>query len=228
MTRKNWNKDWKFTKDKVTVKEGASVLETAEWIDINIPHTWNGDDGQDGGNDYYRGTCYYTKALPKTDLENHGDYDEVYLEFEGTNSSATLYINGKEIASHDGGYSTWRVNITEYLQDENEIVVAVDNAPNDYVYPQTADFTFYGGIYRSDNICRVKKVHFDMDYFGGRGVMVTPEIKGSNAEVKVNTYLTDTTGDETLNFVIYDMGNVVAKAENTATNPLLILKKDLS
>ena len=111
----------------------------ANWTEVDLPHTWNGEDGQDGGNDYYRGTCFYVKTL---DIETPSGTDEVYVEFEGANSSADLYVNGKAAGHHDGGYSTWRVNVTSLLQAENELVVAVDNAPNDHVYPQMADFTF--------------------------------------------------------------------------------------
>ena len=127
--RQIWNDNWKFTKNK----------EENAWENIELPHTWNGIDGQDGGNDYYRGTCYYKKNVTRSQLP---DTKIIYMEFEGTNSSAELFVNGKSVAQHDGGYSTWRADITPYLQEENEILVAVDHAPSNRVYPQTADFTF--------------------------------------------------------------------------------------
>ena len=104
--------------------------------------------------------------------------DRYYLELNGANSSAWVYLNGKEIASHDGGYSTWRVDITDLLQRENLFAIAVDNAPNDRVYPQVADFTFYGGLYRDVNIICVSESHFDLDYFGGSGLQITPDVSG--------------------------------------------------
>ena len=97
---------------------------------VELPHTWNGKDGQDGGNDYYRGTCYYAKELNKLDLPKA---DEYYLEFCGANSSADVYVNGTHLAHHDGGYSTFRVNITPALAQENLIVVAVNNEKNDTI-----------------------------------------------------------------------------------------------
>lgn len=103
--RKNINAAWSFTKDAVSVAEGSSVLAQGNWEVLDLPHTWNGTDGQDGGNDYYRGTCYYAKKMKK---EEFGDFPVLYLEFNGANSSAVLYVNGKEAARHDGGYSTWR------------------------------------------------------------------------------------------------------------------------
>ena len=103
-----WNHMWAFTK----MADAAPTEMPGKWDFVNLPHTWNGLDGQDGGDDYYRGTCWYAKELKKADLP---EADRYYLEFEGTNSSAVLYIDGKEIARHDGGYSTWRADITDAL-----------------------------------------------------------------------------------------------------------------
>ena len=196
----NWNDAWLFSKDK-------SAL-TTDWEAVNLPHTWNAKDGQDGGNDYYRGTCYYTKKLALSDC---GDAEEVYLEFEGANSSADVYVNGNIAVHHDGGYSTFRANITPFLKEENEILVAVDNAPNDRVYPQMADFTFYGGIYRDVNVICVPKAHFDLDYYGGPGITVTPVVEGTNANVEVKSYFTGLAGNENVKYVIKDSETVVAE-----------------
>lgn len=153
-----WNEGWQFCKNAGEEKAAAA------WERVDLPHTWNGTDGQDGGNDYYRGTCCYKKTLKKEEIED----EEVYLEFEGVNSSADLYVNGRLLAHHDGGYSTWRCNITQALEEENEIRVLVDNAPNDHVYPQMADFTFYGGIYRNVSLLFVGKVRFDLIILAAR------------------------------------------------------------
>ena len=208
--RKNINAAWSFTKDAVSVAEGSSVLAQGNWEVLDLPHTWNGTDGQDGGNDYYRGTCYYAKKMKK---EEFGDFPVLYLEFNGANSSAVLYVNGKEAARHDGGYSTWRVNVTDLLQDDNEIVVAVDNAANDRVYPQMADFTFYGGLYRSVNVVGVPETHFDLDYYGGPAIMVTPKVEGKEAKVEVQVFVTNAEHDDVLEYVIKDGDQVVASAE---------------
>ena len=108
---------------------------------LDIPHTWNARDGQDGGNDYWRGTCVYEKNFP---IPNFTDEEKIYLQFDGVNASAKVTLNGSEIMSHHGGYSTFRCDITEYLKNENHLVVEADNSVNDKVYPQKADFTFYG------------------------------------------------------------------------------------
>ncbi len=204
-----WNDSWLFTKDVALVSADHTVINGSDWEPVTLPHTWNAEDGQDGGNDYYRGTCYYTKKLA---LAECSDAEEIYIEFEGANSSAMVYVNGKLAVSHDGGYSTFRANITELLKEENEILVAVDNSPNDRVYPQMADFTFYGGIYRNVNIICVPKAHFDLDYYGGPGIKVTPVVNGANANVEVVGYFTGLTGNETVKYVIKDGDTVVAEA----------------
>lgn len=208
--RKNINAAWSFTKDAVSVTENSSVLAQGSWEAVDLPHTWNGIDGQDGGNDYYRGTCYYAKKMKK---EEFGDAPVLYLEFEGANSSATVYVNGKEAGHHDGGYSIWRVKVTDFLQEDNEIVVAVDNAANDRVYPQNADFTFYGGLYRSVNVIGVPRSHFDLDYYGGPAIMVTPKVEGKNATVRVQVFVTDAEQGDVLEYVIKDGDQVVASTE---------------
>ena len=123
-----------------------------------------------------------------------------------------VYVNGKLAVHHDGGYSTFRANITELLDGDNEILVAVDNAPNDRVYPQMADFTFYGGIYRDVNIICVPKAHFDLDYYGGPGITVTPIVDGANANVEVQGYFTGLAGTETVTYIIKDGDTVLAEA----------------
>ena len=153
----NFNTKWAFSKEACEVP----AVMPEKWYWVTLPHSWNNIDGQDGDNDYYRGTAYYAKELEKIDLP---EADRYYLEIRGANSSAAVYANGKEIAKHDGGYSTWRVDITDVIDVKTLFVIAVDNAANDRVYPQSADFTFYGGLYRDVNIIAVSESHFDLDY----------------------------------------------------------------
>ncbi len=154
---------------------------------VTLPHTWNNIDGQDGGNDYWRGTCTYRTrfAAPVYDAEAQ----QVWLQFEGVNASAVVTLNGQEVARHDGGYSTFRVDITDRLQTDNELTVAVDNSVNDTVYPQKADFTFYGGIYRDVSLIVVGRDHIALGYLGGSGVQITPNVQGSDAAVNVKTWI---------------------------------------
>lgn len=153
---------------------------------VDLPHTWNARDGQDGGNDYWRGTCIYRTrfAAPQFNAASH----QVWIQFDGVNASAHVVLNGSLVCNHDGGYSTFRANITELLRDENELTVEVDNSKNDRVYPQKADFTFYGGIYRDVSLMVVSKNHFTLDYFGGPGIRITPTVQGADASVQVTTW----------------------------------------
>ena len=153
---------------------------------LDLPHTWNARDGQDGGNDYYRGTCTYETEFSRPEFDAVGQ--RIYLQFDGVNASAKVILNGQVVMTHDGGYSTFRGDVTDFLQQENALKVEVDNSVNDRVYPQKADFTFYGGIYRDVKLITVAASHFDMDYFGGSGLMITPKVEGQDAVVKVQTW----------------------------------------
>ena len=166
---------WKFTGPDGTVSE------------VQLPHTWNNVDGQDGGNDYWRGTCRYERDFDMPEFKK--DEELVYLEFQGVNASAKVFINGTPVCSHDGGYSTFRADITKFLAEKNHLTVEADNSVNDRVYPQKADFTFYGGIYRDVNLLIVNHCHFDLDYYGDSGLRITPEVKGSDGAVRVQTFL---------------------------------------
>ena len=201
----NINENWLFAKNTadVTVREGERV---------NLPHSWNAIDGQDGGNDYFRGNSLYVKTLNKADLPVA---DRYYLEIRGANSSADVYVAGEHAAHHDGGYSTWRVDITEKLGESVDIAIVVNNEANETVYPQMADFTFYGGIYRDVNVVAVNEAHFDLDYYGAPGIQITPEVKGENADVEIKTYVNDKAEGKTVRYTVYDKeGNTVATAES--------------
>ncbi len=202
----NLNKDWLFVKNTTDIylREGER---------INLPHTWNATDGQDGGNDYFRGSCLYVKTIVKSELP---EADLYYLEIRGANSSADVYIGENKLAHHDGGYSTWRVNITDYLQDTTDIAIVVDNSPNELVYPQMADFTFYGGLYRDVNLIAVNSSHFDLDYYGTPGLKITPTVNGADASVEIESYPKNLKEGEMLRYTIYARSEEKSEDEWTA------------
>ena len=170
------NDNWYFSKKIKSAP--TSVPSDCERLDL--PYTWNGEDGQDGGNDYYRGKCCFVKEIPASEF----DGDVNYIEFGAVNSTAEIYWNGEKLCVHHGGYSIFRVEIKE-IKENNILAVFADNSPNDFVYPQMADFTFYGGIYRDVKLISVSKNHFELDHFGTPGIKITPDVKGNNAEVSV-------------------------------------------
>ena len=185
-------KDWTFYKNPQSESGEA----------VTLPHTWNAVDGQDGGNDYYRGTCKYVRHFVKPELEKGG---RAYLEFNGAAMTADVVVNGTKLFHHEGGFSAFRVDVTEQLTEDNLLEVYVDNSDNTKVYPQKADFTFYGGLYRMVKLVTVPKVHFVMDYAGGNGMKVTPEVtildaaeKQADADVTVELWMTGEAPDVTV------------------------------
>ncbi|MBR7186907.1 MAG: DUF4982 domain-containing protein [Clostridia bacterium] len=194
----NMNADWLFTKPE------------NESIAVNVPHTWNNLDGQDGGDDYWRGTCTYEKRFAAPE---RGADERVFLEFKGVNSSCKVILNGVEVASHDGGYSTFRAEITEQIQEENTLILEVDNSKTEKVYPQTADFTFYGGIYRDVNLVIVPEKHFDLSFYGAPGIKVDATVVGSDGTVAVTGYAN---GGE-IAVEIYDGDTLVAEGKSGET-----------
>ena len=183
MRRKiNINDSWIFTKEAIIP---CALPGTGE--KINLPHTWNARDGQDGGNDYYRGTCTYIKELEKPELL--GD-ERVFIDIPAAAMSAKVYVNGTLAAEHAGGYSAFRADITDLLAEENIICIKVDNSSNDTVYPQSADFTFYGGLYRGVNLIIVPAEHFELVKDGSNGIKVTPtvDLETKTAQVVVETW----------------------------------------
>ena len=213
------NQGWFFSKEATAVPAQLCT----DWEAVNVPHCWNAIDGQDGGNDYWRGTAYYAKAIAKADLPEAQRY---YLEIQGANSSADVYLNGTHLAHHDGGYSTWRVDLTETLTEENLLVIAVDNAANDRVYPQMADFTFYGGLYRNVNIIAVPESHFDLDYFGTPGIKVTPVMEESDAKTEVEVFLTDAKEGQIIRYTLMNKEGKVLGTKETADKKIIFRIKN--
>ena len=168
----NFNDNWSFC------KPGCGPEA------VTLPHTWNNLDGQDGGNDYFRGKCTYTKRFVRPAGE------KIFLELNGAAMRCVVMMNGEELARHDGGYSAFRVELTESLRDDNEHVITADNADNTEVYPQKADFTFYGGLYRDVNLIVVPEEHFELVKDGTPGIKVTPvvDLEAKRANVTVETW----------------------------------------
>lgn len=213
----NINTKWAFSKEAEQVPEKMPE----KWYWVTLPHTWNAIDGQDGGNDYYRGVAYYAKEIDRTDFPKA---DQYYLEIQGANSSADVYLDGTKIAHHDGGYSTWRIDLTDVWKEKSLLVIAVDNSENDFVYPQVADFTFYGGLYRDVNIVAVSHTHFDLGYFGGSGIRVTPTLTENDAKVEMEVFISNAEERQKLKYVLKDQsGTIVADFISDITDTKAIL-----
>ena len=184
---------WRFVKNADSALDAAAQTGEA----VRLPHTWNAADGQDGGNDYHRGTCWYVRELNAE--ETAGDC--VYLELNGAAMTAEVYLNGEKLARHEGGYSAFRVELTAKLAEKNILAVSASNEDNTTVYPQKADFTFYGGLYRDVKLISVPAEHFELVKDGTPGIKVTPvvDLETRRATVTVETWHNGKSVEITLN-----------------------------
>ena len=184
------------------------------YASVALPHTWNALDGQDGGNDYWRGIGTYQIELP-----NPTEGKKQYIELKGANHVATVYCNGRELGTHKGGFSTFRFNLTPAMKPEgNVLTVVVSNAKSD-IYPQNADFTFYGGLYRDVNFVEVADAHFDLLKEGTDGVFVTPHAAG---KTRVDLFPVNAAGC-TVKVVLKDAeDNVAAEGQADAADHTVV------
>ena len=184
----------------ISLNEGWSFRKEGQEPEIlNLPHTWNAIDGMDGGGDYWRGKGIYEKTINRADLPAG---ERVFLEIPAANSSADVYVNSQHCIHHDGGYSCFRCDITAELADEVTIRIEVDNAPNRTVYPQMADFTFYGGLYRGVKVIGVSESHFDLTTNGTPGIHVTPTVEGEDGRARVKVFTTARKEGQTIRYTL--------------------------
>lgn len=173
---------------RTSINEGWSFTQQGKSERINLPHTWNGLDGQSSGKDYFRGCGVYERTL-KIDATID---QRVHLEFEAANAVATVYVNGVRIGTHKGGYSTFRMDVSAHIYrgDINTVRVDVDNSAFDDVYPLIADFTFMGGLYRDAWLIVSNPLHIDLGDDGSDGVYVSQtRVSPSRAELEVDLRL---------------------------------------
>ncbi len=213
----NLNSDWRF------VKKDAGLPEKLpeDWQKVELPHTWNAVDGHDGGGAYARLRCWYAKTFetPRQPLKG----GKVYVEVLAAGQQAHVYVNGKEVTYHEGGYSIFRADITDLCKKdgENLLVIACSNENKSSVYPQAADFTFYGGLYRGVNLISVPDAHFDLDYYGGLGIQVSPKpCESGGAVFQIKSWLKNIDENFTVLYSIQDAdGREVAAAVRPADEP---------
>lgn len=214
----NINNNWLFNKENV----GMPTEMPTTWEKINLPHTWNAIDGQDGNGQYFRGTCWYAKSF-ENPVKKKGD--RVYVEVLAAALSGRVFVNGTEVAYSECGYATFRADVTEQLKAEGEnlLVIEVDNSSVDHIYPQMADFTFYGGLYRGVNLIVVPETHFDLDFYGSLGLTVTSKIVENGANVELNSWITNAGEDFTVRYQIFDAeGNQVAESWRPSTETKIV------
>lgn len=181
-----------FGGEKISINSNWSFSKNSEeWININIPHSWNDFDVMDDEPGYHRDVCTYKKELI---LDERLKDKVLYLLFEGANQISEVFVNGELAGKHIGGYTAFYVplknNIRFGSNNPNEILVKVDNRHNEDIPPLTADFTFFGGIYRDVFLVVKNNVHFSVNDHSSSGVYIsTPEVSDSKANVHIKTII---------------------------------------
>ena len=205
----NLNAGWQFSKENVGLPAAMPV-----WESIDLPHSWNAVDGCNGCGNVYRGTCWYAREFDTPVQPLPGG--RVYVEVKAASLDASVYVNGQKAIYHEGGFSTFRVDVTDLCKPDgkNLLVVECNNAEKSNIYPQMADFTFYGGLYRGVNLVSVPAVHFDLDYHGGSGLKVTPKpTECGGATFTVESWVTGGDANFTVQYAVLDAeGKEVASA----------------
>ena len=181
------NDQWKFSKDKNNTPQGAG-LARLPWENIRLPHTWNAMDVLDDEPGYYRGAGWYKRKL-KTGPSFKDK--QLFISFNGAGQETEVYVNGQLAGRHIGGYSKFIIPISKWLNYNNdEISVKVNNRFNEDIAPLTADFTFFGGIYRNVELIVSGPVHFTKNDYGASGIYInTPQVSNTSATVTVKSLI---------------------------------------
>ncbi|MGJ9386189.1 glycoside hydrolase family 2 protein, partial [Salipaludibacillus sp. CF4.18] len=220
----NINGEWKFIQENVEQAK-ERIFDDVNWEPVKVPHTWNTVDGANGF-DFYKGACWYRKEFSVGKVEQD---NKVFIEFEGSNSVTDVYVNGHYMGQHRGGYSTFRFDITDVVDfgSVNTLAVQVDNTVVEDVYPQMADFTFYGGIYRDVNLVITQQVHFDLMDYGSKGVyLVQDDVTHERARLTFKSKVVNDNNKETKVRLWAEIFNETGKKVAYAAKEVLLDAKE--
>ena len=213
---------WRFMRQDVAGASGVGFDDTG-WSVVNLPHTWNNLDGQDGGNNYYRGIGWYrTHYAVDGSLTNR----QFFLKFDGAFLVSDVYVNGNYLGEHQGGFGAFVFDATPYVNvgGDNVIAVKVNNAVNTNIPPLSADFTFFGGLYRDVHLLVTDPVQISPLDYGSPGVYLkTTGVSARAAGLQVSAVVSNATASAqsvTMRAVVTDAWtNVVACLTNEVTLP---------
>lgn len=188
------DRSWRFHLGEQAGAQEPGFDDSA-WQAVTVPHTWNAQDGQDGGGDYVRGEGWYRRHLVvPAALEGR----QLFLQFDGANQVTDVWLNGRHLGQHRGGYARFRFDATDAARvgGDNVIAVRVSNVHDADVAPLSGDYTFFGGMYRSVSLQAVDPVHVDMLDYAGPGVYLQRrEMSTESASVTVTTKLASAAPD---------------------------------
>lgn len=210
------NGGWQFR--KISGKEGDGPVTTDFAAEkVNLPHSWNVWDSQDDTPGFWRGLCEYTKDVR---IPSYAEGKRVFIHFEGANQETRVYVGDSLVKEHKGGYTMFSTEITDYVKagEDCHLRIEVDNSHNADIPPLSADFTFFGGIYRDVRLVVKEPVHISILDKATEGVYVsTPSVSRESAEVNVRTLVNSSLDTKSKVFV----QNVVTAPDGTKT----VLKK---
>lgn len=196
---KLWNENWKFRKMDWDEADCGAVLQGAE--DISLPHTWYRD------GEYYQGDAVYQKIFRmRPEKDRH-----VFLLFEGVEKICRVLVNGHLTGSHKGGYSSFAVEIGMYLNPDadNILTVLVNNEKGDTVNPISGDFAVFGGICRSVKMIITEHEHFDIMYYGTKGIILRTELKDTAGVLRLQPHICGCGSKKpVVRYQVFDMGGM--------------------
>ncbi len=210
-TTADLNDGWRFDRADDAGAD-AVAFDDAAWQAVTLPHTWNNLDGQDGGNDYHRGPAWYRRHL-RGDPAWAGR--RVYLRVGAANTDAAVYVNGKPAGTHKGGFSAFCFDVTDLLAaGDNVVAVRVDNARDADVPPLSADFTFFGGLYRGVQLIVTDPVCISPLDDAGPGVYVRQDhVDADAARLTVTTVVRNAGATARTAHVHADVAGVTADVD---------------
>jgi beta-galactosidase len=211
---------WKFNRADVANAQSPTFNDQA-WSDVNLPHTWNAQDGQDGGGNYYRGAGWYRRHYTVPAIYAGRS---LYLWFDGASLTADVYVNGSFAGSHQGGFTSFQLEVTPYMYvgADNVIAVRVSNAYNASIPPLSGDFTLFGGLHRGVYLLATDKVQIrDLPYAGPGVYLSVSTVSPTSANLQVYTRLWNAAPDAksvTVKSVVVDAAmNIVAQGSGSTT-----------
>jgi len=218
------NGGWKFVKSDVPAAS-AKVFDDSGWQDIKVPHTYNGLDAQDGGDDYFRAATWYRRRWRAPDSTAG---KQMYLRFEGVGQTAEVYVNGALAGKHEGAFSAFVFDLNPFVKVSraNYIAVRVSNALNQNIAPVEDDWNIAGGIYRDVTIFASDTAHIDPTDFGAPGAYFTPRSATSvAASFGAETLLRNTGGKARKVDVVTSILNASGSVVETQTTRVNLTRK---
>lgn len=182
------NDAWRFSMQEAPAT--GVDFDDSTWEIVSIPHTWNARDTDDETPGYARGKGWYRRSI---EIEELLPEQRIGIHFEGANQVTVLYINGQRVGSHTGGYTAFAFDITPYVHTgKNLFAIEVDNAHDPDIPPLSADYTFYGGIYRDVYLLYTPTAHLSTSHYASQGVYVrTQHVADSHAQIAVRSLLSN-------------------------------------